>query len=47
MKAPQEGQQGEWEPDLQPSSQQPEAQKSAGLITLFLYPGRGCYDFRE
>ena len=38
LKLHKEGNRREWEPDLEPSSQQPEAQKSAGLITLFLYP---------
>lgn len=37
LKLHKKGNRSEWEPDLQPSSQQPEAQKSAGLITLFLY----------
>ena len=37
LKPHKRGSRSEWEPDLEPSSQQPEAQKSASLITLFLY----------
>lgn len=37
LKPHKRGRRSEWEPDLEPSSQQPEAQKSASLITLFLY----------
>lgn len=37
LKPHKRGNRSKWEPDLEPSSQQPEAQKRVGLITLFLY----------
>ena len=37
LKPHKRGGRSEWGPDLEPSSQQLEAQKGASLITLFLY----------